>query len=112
MPMEIGFSQFTPETDKNERDIRKRNHSPDSVAKLRYQPDSRSNRISIDGRRVMEAAIAPSTTKMAPSQIDIKMLKGISNIPIKANTTVIPLNTTALPAVDPARPTASILSKP
>ena len=51
-------------------------------------------------------------TKMAQSPIDIKMLNGISSMPIKANITVIPLNTTALPAVAPARPMASILSFP
>ena len=56
----------------------------------------------IAGKRVIAAATAASTTKIAPAPIDIKMLNGIKTMPINANTTVIPLNATAREAVAPA----------
>ena len=67
---------------------------------------------NIAGNRVMAAAMAASTTRLAPMPMEMKMLKGTSNMPSRANTTVIPLNKTARVAVAPDRLMASIFSKP
>ena len=69
-------------------------------------------RPKIAGRRVIAAATAARTTKIAPAPIDIKMLNGIKTMPINASTTVMPLNATAREAVAPAYEMASIFSNP
>ncbi len=64
------------------------------------------------GSSVREARIEASTTSIAPAAMLRKIVVGIRNIPISANTTVSPLKNTARLAVAPAAPIAPCGSNP
>jgi hypothetical protein len=66
----------------------------------------------IAGSKVIEAATAIRTTKIAPLARLRKIVFGTISNPSSARTTVIPLKNTARLAVAPARPIASSLSRP
>ena len=94
--------------------------SDDSDAWPRFLPKKGMGRRSIlsprterlAGRKVSVPASATSTTRMAPSPSDWKKENGTMRMPHSAITTVRPLNSTVRPAVAPARPMASSLSRP
>ena len=67
---------------------------------------------STAGKSVNVAARATITTRIAPSPRDWKNDTGTMSMPIRASTTVVPLNSTVRPAVPPALSTASRVSKP
>ena len=69
-------------------------------------------RLSIAGNKVKEAATLTTTTTIAPPPRLRRTENGVINIPIKAKTTVIPENTTALLAVPPVFEIASAWLNP
>ena len=64
------------------------------------------------GSSVSAAATAAATTKMAPAPRLVKIENGTTSMPVRAKTTVPPLNSTARPAVAPVRATAASRSRP
>ncbi len=64
------------------------------------------------GKSVIEAAIAMSTTRIAPMPRLRKIVLGSSSKPSSASTTVMPEKNTVRPAVAPAKAMASSLSRP
>ncbi len=65
------------------------------------------SRLRIAGRRVIEAAIAHSVTRIAPPARLRKIETGTISMPRSASTTVSPLKNTARLAVPPERRIAS-----
>ena len=64
------------------------------------------------GNKVVAANTATNTTNIAPTPNAWKVFSGITNIPTRANTTVIPLYITARPADVPEFTIASVFSNP
>ena len=67
---------------------------------------------STAGSSVRAAATADSTTRIAPVAREMKIVVGTISMPTSATTTVMPLNSTARLAVEPARSMAASFSRP